>query len=315
MGRYLVERLVHAAAVLLGVTSLVFGLLHLSGDPLSGLAPPGSSPAQEALIRRRYELDRPLITQYANFLGRAVRGDFGESWRQRRPAMDAVLERLPASAALALGATGLALLVGVPLGIVAGARTGGLIDAAARTVAVLGQALPGFWLGSLLILLFAVRLHWLPSSGGDGPRALVLPVITLAAYPTATVARLLRSSLREQLTQDYIRTARGKGLPRRAVVGHGLRNAVLPTLAFVGLQVGFLLGGAVVVEVVFAYPGIGRLALDAVADRDVPLIQAFVVVVAVLIVLTNELVDLVARLLDPRLRSPIERRSVGRVVG
>jgi peptide/nickel transport system permease protein len=315
MGRYLVERLVHAAAVLLGVTSLVFGLLHLSGNPLSGLAPPGSSPAQEALIRRRYELDRPLITQYANFLGRAVRGDFGESWRQRRPAMDAVLERLPASAALALGATGLALLVGVPLGIVAGARTGGLTDAAARTVAVLGQALPGFWLGSLLILLFAVRLHWLPSSGGDGPRALVLPVITLAAYPTATVARLLRSSLREQLTQDYIRTARGKGVPRRAVVGHGLRNAVLPTLAFVGLQVGFLLGGAVVVEVVFAYPGIGRLALDAVADRDVPLIQAFVVVVAVLIVLTNELVDLVARLLDPRLRSPIERRSVGRVVG
>lgn len=310
MDRYVVERLMHAAAVLLGVTSLVFGLIHLSGDPLAGLAPPGSSPEQQALIRRRYELDRPLATQYASFLGRAARGDFGESWRQRRPAMEAVLERLPASAALALGATGLALLVGVPLGVIAGARAGGLTDAAARTVAVLGQALPGFWLGSLLILLFAVHLHWLPSSGADGPRSLVLPVVTLAAYPTATVVRLLRSSLREQLAHDYIRTARGKGLSRRAVIGHGLRNAVLPTLAFVGLQVGFLLGGAVVVESVFAYPGIGRLALDAVADRDVPVIQAFVVVVAVLIVLTNEVVDVVARLLDPRLRSSMERGSV-----
>ncbi len=303
MVRFLVERFAYAAAVLLGVTSLTFGLLHLSGDPLAALVPPGSSPEQQAELRRGFGLDRPLPEQYARFLGRAVRGDFGLSWRQRRPAMSAVLERLPATLALAGVAVALAVLVGGGLGLLAGTRPGGLLDAGVRAVVLAGQALPGFWLATLLILLFAVRLRWLPSSGLDGPRSLILPAVALAAYPAATIARLLRAGLIEALAADYARTAAGKGLTRRAVAwGHALRNAILPALAYVGLQAGFLLGGAVVVEAVFAYPGVGQLALGAVADRDLPVVQAFVVVVAALVVAVNLLVEAVARLLDPRLR-------------
>ena len=303
MVRFLAGRVAYAGAVLVAVTSLVFGLIHLSGDPLAGLLPPGSSPEQQAVARHRFGLDRPLAEQYLLFVGRAVRGDFGESWRQQRPAMDAVIERLPATLALTGAAVGLALLVGGALGIATGTRPGGVVDLLASGVAVLGQAVPGFWLGTLLVLAFAVRLRWLPSSGLDGPEALVLPAATLAAYPAATIARLLRTSLAETMAQDYVRTARGKGLSGRTVVRrHGLRPALLPTLAFAGLQVGFLFGGAVVVEEVFAYPGTGRLALQAVADRDLPLVQAFVVVAATLIVGVNLVVDVVARWLDPRLR-------------
>jgi peptide/nickel transport system permease protein len=298
---YLLGRLLYALAVLLGVSGLAFGVVHLSGDPLAALVPPGSSPAQEEALRRGFGLDRPLPEQYLGFLGRAVRGDFGESWRQRRPALDAVLDPLPATLALTGLALGLALLAGVGLGLLAGTRPGGVADAVARGLALLGQAVPGFWLGTLLILLFAVRLRWFPSSGLDGPRSLFLPAVALAAG-AAAIARLLRAALIETMGADYVRTARGKGLAPAAVLrGHALRNAALPTLAYVGLQVGFLLGGAVVVEAVFAYPGLGRLALGAVADRDLPVVQAVVVVLATLIVGTNLLVDVVARAIDPRL--------------
>lgn len=302
MVRFLINRILYAVTVLLGVTVLVFALLHLSGDPLAGLVPPGSSPEQEASIRKQFGLDRPLHEQYGSFLLRAGRGDFGESWRQGRPAMDAVLERLPNTLLLTAAALGIAGVVGLGLGLGAGARPGSVIDAAARVFASLAQAVPGFWLGTLLILVFAVRLQWLPSSGMSGPGSLVLPALALATYPTAMLTRLLRSSLVETMGQEYIRTARSKGLAERAVVlGHAVRNALLPALGFVGLQIGFLLGGAVVIEGVFAYPGIGQLALGAVAHRDLPLIQAFVIVVAILIVGSSLLIDLLARWLDPRL--------------
>jgi ABC-type dipeptide/oligopeptide/nickel transport system permease component len=302
VARFLVIRLLYGAAVLVTVTSLVFGLIHLSGDPLDGLLPPGSSPDQEASIRRQFGLDRPLIVQYTTFIGHAAQGDFGDSWRQRQPAMRAVLERLPATLGLTAAAIGLALAIGVPLGVLAGTHPRGPLDALATGVALLGQALPGFWLGTVLILVFAVHLRWLPSSGSSGTLSLLLPALTLAAYPAATIARLLRSSLIETMGLDFIRTARGKGLsPWQVVSSHALRNAALPALAFVGLQVGFLLGGAVVVESVFAYPGVGRLALQAVADRDLPIIQAFVVVLAALIVAVNVVVDFLARWLDPRI--------------
>lgn len=308
MVRFLVYRLVHALAVLLGVTTLVFALIHLSGDPLAGLLPPGSSPQQIAQIRHHYGLDRPLFVQYGSFLGHAARGDFGDSWRQQQPALGVVLERLPATLALAAAAVAIALLIGVPLGIAAGVRSGGALDVTATGVALLGQAVPGFWLGTLLILVFAVHLRWLPSSGAAGASSLILPAVTLAAYPAATIARLLRSSLAETMRQDYLRTARGKGLSGWAVVrGHALRNAALPALAFTGLQVSFLIGGAVVIESVFAYPGVGRLALDAVTTRDLPVVEAFVVVVAALIVAVNLGVDVLARWLDPRVRLDGER--------
>jgi len=303
MVRFVASKVLSALAVLVGVATLTFGLVHLGGDPLAGLVPPGSSPAQTAALRRHYGLDRPLIAQYVSYVGRAAHGDFGTSWRQGRPALAAVLERLPATLALTGAAVAVATVVGMALGLASGTRPGGAIGAAVTGVALVGQAVPAFWLGTTLILVFAVRLGWLPPSGADGPRALILPAITLAAQPAATIARLLRASLTETLRQDYVRTARGKGLAPGAVArGHALRNALLPVLAYVGVQIGFLLGGAVVVESVFAYPGVGRLALGAVADRDLPLIQAFVVTLAALIVALNLGIDVLARWLDPRLR-------------
>jgi ABC-type dipeptide/oligopeptide/nickel transport system permease component len=304
MLRFIVGRVAYAALVLFGVTTLVFVLIHLSGDPLAGLVPPGSSPEQLARLRVAYGLDQSLPAQYLAFLGRAIHGDFGESWRQGRPALAVVLERLPATLALAASATALATVVGVGLGLAAGWRAGSGVDLAARALALSGQAIPGFWLGTILIVLFAVRLHWLPSSGLDGPASLVLPEATLAAFPAAALTRLVRAGLRETRGADWLRTARAKGLPENAILfGHALRNALLPALAFVGVQAGFLLGGAVVVESVFAYPGIGLLALNAVADRDLPIVEAFVAVVALAIVAVEIVVEVAARLLDPRLRA------------
>ena len=300
---FLLGKIAYSVVVLFAVISAIFGLIHLSGDPTAGFTAPGASPEQQAVIREQFGLDRPLPVQYLTYLGRVAQGDFGDSWRARRPAMTAVIERLPATLTLTGTSMALALAVGLPLGIVAASRPGGLTDYSASATALAGQAVPGFFLGTLLILVFAVKLQWLPSSGGDGWQSLILPSIALAAYPTAIVARLIRSSLKEALSQDYIRTAESKGLHRRAVIlSHALRNAFLPTLAFVGLQIGFLLGGAVIIESVFAYPGIGLLALGAVADRDLPVVQAVAIVVAIAIVAINLLVDFLARLLDPRLR-------------
>jgi peptide/nickel transport system permease protein len=299
----LINRLLHAVAVLFGVVSVTFALLHLAGDPLAGLIPPGAAPEVERQIRIAYGLDRSLPEQYLDFVGHAMRGDFGDSWRQGRPALGAVLERLPATLWLTTVATVMAVAVGSFLGVISAARPGSPWDIVARSAALLGQAVPAFWLGSMLILLVAVDLQWLPSSGLQGPPGVILPALSLAAYPAATLTRLLRASMMETLGADYIRTARAKGLSRsRILVGHALRNAVLPALAFTGLQVGFLLGGAVIVEGVFAYPGIGGLALDAVAARDIPLVEAFVWVVAVMILVVNLLTDTLAMLLDPRLR-------------
>jgi peptide/nickel transport system permease protein len=300
---FLVNRLLHAVAVLFGVVSVTFALLHLAGDPLAGLMPPGAAPEVESQIRAAYGLDRPLPEQYLDFVGRAMRVDFGDSWRQGRPALEAVLERLPATLWLTALATILAVVVGTFLGVSAAARPGSAWDIVARSTALLGQAVPAFWLGTMLILLFSVGLQWLPSSGLEGPGGIILPALSLAAYPAATLTRLLRASVIETLGADYIRAARAKGLSRsRILIGHALRNAALPALAFTVLQVGFLLGGAVIVEGVFAYPGIGGLALDAVAARDIPLVEAFVWVVAVMILVVNLLTDTLAMLLDPRLR-------------
>jgi ABC-type dipeptide/oligopeptide/nickel transport system permease component len=299
----LISRLLYAVAVLFGVVSVTFALLHLAGDPLAGLMPPGATPEVEAQIRHAYGLDRPIPAQYVDFVTSAMRGDFGDSWRQGRPASEAVLERLPATLLLTALATAFAVFVGSSLGVAAAAWPGTLWDSLARLSALLGQAVPAFWLGTMLILLFAVNLKWLPSSGLDSADGLVLPALSLAAFPAATLTRLVRASLIDVLASDYIRTARSKGLPlRQILIGHALANAALPALGFTGLQAGFLLGGAVVVEGVFAFPGIGGLALDAVSTRDIPLVAAFVYVVAILILVINTLTSVVAALIDPRLR-------------
>lgn len=303
MVAWLVGRLVLAASVLVAVWTVVFLLIHVAGDPMAGLVPPGSAPDDIAAARRAFGLDRPLPEQYVEFLARASRGDFGESWRQNRPALAAVGERLPATIALVGAATGVAAVVGGTLGLMAGAQAGRLVDGLVRGVALAGQAMPAFWVGALLIVLFAVRLRWLPSSGFDRPASVVLPALTLALYPLATTARLVRAETIVALRAEYVRVARGKGLTEPAVLRrHVLRNAVLPALAHTGFQAGFLLGGAAVVEAVFAYPGIGLLALGAVADRDLPVVQAYVGVVALLLIVVNLMIDLLARWIDPRLR-------------
>lgn len=301
---YLSNRIVHAIAVMFGVVSLVFLLMHVAGDPLAGLLPPGSSPEVEAELRHQFGLDRPIVEQYAKFVAGGMHGDFGDSWRQQRPALTAVLERLPASIWLTLMAMALAVLVGGTLGIESAVFPDSILGRGAVVFALVAQAIPAFWLGTILIYFFAVRLNWLPSSGMDGPVAVVLPAFTLAAYPAAMIARLIRVAMGEAMAGDYIRTARAKGLSRRRIVfDHALRNALLPTLSFIGLQAGFFFGGAVVVEGVFAYPGIGTLALDAAFSRDIPLVGAFVWTVALLILSVNLALDMVAAFLDPRLRS------------
>lgn len=297
-----IQRLILAALVMLTVVTLVFVLLRLSSDPLAGFLPPGSNPEQQAALRSHFGLDEPLPAQYLTFLGRAVIGDFGTSWRGRQPALDLVLGRLPATLALAAAALLIAMAFAVPFGALTAASRRRFPRLVASAVLVTGQAVPGFVLGLVLILVFAVRLGWLPSSGNSGAASIVLPAVTLAAFPAALMLRLVRQATSDQLAHDYVRTARAQGLPERWVIfRHALPNALLPVLAYAGIQAGFLLGGAVVVESVFAYPGLGRLALQAVTDRDLPVVQAFVVVMAGLIVTINLVVDLVAAKLDPRI--------------
>ena len=289
--------------VLATVATIVFALIHLSGDPLAGFTPPGASPEQQAAAREQLGLDRYLPVQYASFLGNALTGDFGESWRAKRPAMDVVLERLPNTIELAGLALALAIVTGGTLGLLAARKPGGVIDAVSRFLALAGQALPAFWAGTMLILLLAVRWNLLPSSGGATWQSLILPAITLALYPAGLIARLLRGAMIEANTADYARTARSKGLTESKVnVAHLLPNAVIPALGFAGIQASFLLGGAVVVESVFAYPGLGRLAMQGVADRDIPVVQAFVIVLAAMILIVNLVVESIAGWIDPRLR-------------
>lgn len=300
---YLLQRIVQGFLVLIGVTVIVFGLTYVSGDPVAALAPLNITPEEREIFRQRLGLDRPVPVQYADFVTRAVRGDFGESFRHREPAMKVVLERAPATLSLTAAAILFALAVSVPLGILAAMHHDRAIDAVARFFALIGQSVPTFLLGIVLILVFAVGLRWLPSSGGGSVQSLVLPSVTVGAFSAAVLARLLRSSLLEALGQDYVRTAYAKGLRGTVVLlRHALKNAALPFTTMLGIQVGFLLSGAVVAETIFAYPGMGRLAVEAISTKDVPVIQAFVTVAAVIVVAVNLVVDLVYTRLDPRIR-------------
>lgn len=289
-----------------GVSLIAFALTHLSGDPAALLLPPSATLEDIELFRHAHGLDRPLPVQYVDFLGRALQGDFGRSIRHGVPALELVLERLPATLELAAAALAISIGVSLPLGILAAVRRGSAFDQASLVLSLVGQAFPVFFLGIVLIIVFAEDLRWLPASGRGTPAHLVLPAVALSAFSIAIVTRLLRASLIEVLASDFIRTARGKGLAERAVLlGHALKNASLPVVTVIGLQTGALLGGAVITEEVFAYPGMGRLAIQAIANRDFAVVQAFVVLMAVVITGVNLLVDLLYGWLDPRVR--IER--------
>ena len=302
--RFLAARLLHAAVVIFGVSIAVFFLVRIGGDPSALFLPPESSLADIARFRHAMGYDRPLLAQYADFIGHAVQGDFGESLRYGQPAMALVLERVPATLELAGAALLISVLLSVPLAIAAAMHRGALIDRAGLLASLVGQSFPTFWLAIMLILILSETWGILPPSGRGTWRNLLMPAFALAVYSTAIIMRLLRSSMIEVLQSDYIRTARSKGLPERIVVlKHALRNAAIPTLTVIGLQVGALLGGAVVTEEVFAWPGIGRLAVQSIANRDFTVVQAFVLVAAGVIVTVNLLVDAAYGLMDPRLRA------------
>jgi peptide/nickel transport system permease protein len=301
---YLLRRLGQSALTLAGVSVLVFVILRVvPGDPAKMLLPEGAPQSAVDELSRHLGLREPLWVQYGIFLRSVVRGDFGQSFQYRAPAFRIVVERLPATIQLTLAAMTLTVLVGVPIGILAAVRRGTGYDYAGTVLAVLGQSLPNFWLGIMLILLFGVTLRWLPTSGFQGWSYLVLPSVTLAAFPTALVARLTRSSMLEILERDYIRTGRAKGLGERAVVlRHALKNATIPVLTVIGLQIGTLLGGAVITESVFAWPGMGKLTVDAIFFRDFPVVQTILILSATIFVVINLIVDLLYTVLDPRIR-------------
>jgi peptide/nickel transport system permease protein len=300
---YILSRLLHGLFVLLGVSVVVFGLTWLTGDPATVLMPLNTPPDQVQVFRHNMGLDQPIPVQYAAFLTRAVKGDFGVSFRHRTAALPLVLERLPVTLRLMGAALLFGVLIALPLGITAAAFHRKPPDFLARFIALFGQSVAAPWLGVMLIFLFAVNLRWLPSSGASQPQSIILPAIVAGAYSAAGLTRLLRSSLLEVMSNDYIRTARAKGLTDRAVVWrHGLKNAAIPVVAFLGIQVTFMFGNTVIAEAMFAYPGMSRLAVEAISTRDMPVIQVFVLLAAALVVVINLMVDVVYAWLDPRIR-------------
>ncbi len=303
MARQILRRLLRAVAALLVVTAVVFTLLHVSGDPAYILLTPEASPEDRAAFRAEYGLDRPLWVQYGRYLGRLAQGDFGQSLSFRTPAAAVALERLPATLELTLAAMALAVLVSVPPAVLAAIRRGTLFDRALMALTLIGQTVPTFWLGMVMILVLAVRFHLFPASGRGGVLHLVMPATALALWLTALLARVTRSEMIEALEQDYVRTARAKGLTERGVAArHALKNALLPIITVMGLQFGGLLGGAVMTETVFAWPGVGTMILDAILKKDFPVVLAGVVIVAMGFIVVNLLLDLLYTVLDPRLR-------------
>lgn len=302
MARYILKRLWHTVYVAVGISLISFFFIHLSGDPVLLMLPPDASKEEVETLREQLGFNDPLAIQYLRFAGHALRGDLGVSLVHRVPALDLIFERLPASLELAGAAMLFALAVAVPLGILAAVRRGSLLDLGSMLAALFGLSMPHFWLGIMLVLLFSVHLGWFPTSGRGSFAQLVLPALALGLSLLAMFARLTRSVMLEVLGQDYVRTARAKGLAERLVIGkHALKNALIPLVTVAGMQFGFLIGGTVIIETVFAWPGVGRLVVQAIFSRDYPLVQAAVLVLAVLFVLINLLVDLLYVLLDPQI--------------
>ncbi len=302
--RYVVRRSLHSVGLLVGVSLVVFLLLHVvPGDPAQVLLGDQATPQRVAEIRTALGLDRPLPEQYWRFASRAVQGDFGQSIRAMRPVLPYVVERLPATLELALGALLISTGLGIPLGVLAAARRRSAWDFSSTALALLAQSAPNFWVGLILITVFSVKLGILPVSGRGGLAHLVLPSVTLAIFFLGLVVRLTRSGMLEVLAQDYVRTAGAKGLPERLVVfRHALKNAMIPIVTVLGLQVGTLLSGAVVTETVFAWPGMGQLAVQAIYQRDYPVVQCIVLLLGGVFVVVNWLVDMSYTLLDPRIQ-------------
>jgi len=299
----LAKRLLHGLISILGASVIIFVISRLSGDPLALLLPADAPPDLIAQTRQHLGLDQPLVTQYLYFLGHALTGDFGDSYRWQVPALGLILERLPATVELAVAALLVSVSMAVPFGVLSAVHRGSWFDRFGKGFAMLGQAMPNFWVGLLLILFFAVELNWLPAFGRESWRSLVLPALALGWYPVAAQTRIVRSAMLDVLESDYIRMGRAMGVPERVLVWkYALRNAAIPLVTMLGVYFAAMLGGAFVVEVIFAWPGVGRTVVEAVFARDFPVVQAGVMLTSVLFVLSNLLVDLSYGLIDPRIR-------------
>ena len=293
----------HSVIVLFGLVVAVFFVTHMLGDPARLMLRPEASPEQVAAVRARLGLDDPLHVQFFRFLGNVAQGDFGDSLWQRTPALPILLDRLPNTLYLATATLLVAVPIAVLLGIASALRPGSWIDRGSTIVALSGVSIADFWLGLMLILVFAVSLGWLPTSGFGGPEYVILPALALMVRPLGRLSQVVRSSMLDQLGQPYITTARAKGLNERVVVSlHALKNAAIPALTLGGDEIAALLNGAVVIETVFGWPGVGLLLIQAIERRDLPLIEACVFVIALMIIVVNLLVDLAYTLLDPRIR-------------
>lgn len=302
---YVIRRLLHTVLVVFAISLLIFFSIRLTGDPVTVMFSAGE-PTKEAIeeVRRNLGLDQPLYVQYLIFLKGLVTFDFGESFRSHMPVMDLIMERAGATLALAIGGTIVSILIAFPVGIISAVKRGSFVDFFGRIFSLIGISFPNFWLGIMLILIFAVNLKWLPSSGFEGPQHLILPSITLGMILSGILARLVRSSMLEVMNQQYVSTAKSKGISDWAVIiKHAFRNALLPTITVLGLQFGSLLGGTVIVETIFSWPGIGRLIIDAINQRDYPVIQGGVIFLAVIMVVVNLIVDLSYSLIDPRIKT------------
>lgn len=304
MTAYILRRLLQMIPVIFGITIIVFVLLRVSGDPVVLMLPEDAPPEQIAQLRTSLGLDRPLPEQYLIFITNLLQGDFGRSIRYgNQPILPIVLERLPATLELTLGALLVAILISFPAGIIAATNRNRWQDYSATSFAILGEAMPNFWLGIMLILIFSVNLGWLPVSGRGGVLNLILPALTLGTALAALLTRLMRSSLLEVLGLDYVRTARAKGLRQRFVlVKHAVRNALLSYVTVLGLQIASLMAGSVVTEQVFAWPGIGLLAIQAINSRDMAVVQAIVIIASLIVMSANLLVDLLYAVIDPRIQ-------------
>jgi ABC-type dipeptide/oligopeptide/nickel transport system permease component len=304
MARYLLRRLLLTVPVLLGVATLVFALIPLvPGDPAQSMLGESASPADIARLQKTLGLDKPLLTQYRTFLAGLARGDLGTSFRFGTPVTQEISKRFPDTAILALCAMAVAIVVAIPLGIVAAVFRGRLLDHAAMTLALAGISMPSFWLGPLLAIFFAVYLGWLPVSGSGTPLHLVLPAVTLGTALAAILARMTRSSVVEELRELYVLAARARGLSQaRAVLRHAFRNSLIPVVTISGLQFGAVLTGPIITETIFGWPGIGRLLIQAINTRDYPLVQGCILFISVTYVAMNLITDLTYGFLDPRIR-------------
>ncbi len=304
MSKFFLVRFSEAIVALWAITVIVFALTHLSGSPVDALLPDDATPEQAQMLIEEWGLDRPLLVQYFTFLGNVLQGDFGDSLKWRgQTAMGVVLDHLPATLQLGSFAVLIGVVVAVPLGVLAAARKNSAIDTSANVLALLGQSIPNFWLGIILVWLFGVTLGWLPTSGRGGFSHMILPAIAMSWFQIAALTRLTRSAMLDVLDAEYIKLARIKGLGERAVVWkHALRNAAIVPLTYFGVLAGSILTGSVVIETVFAWPGIGWLAIEAIRGRDYPVVQSVVVVFAVIYILANLLVDLLYAYVDPRIR-------------